>query len=81
MTLHSDFELSVSREKLQRLEATYERSEQDQSGSEHVRNLTLRSLGQLIKKLKEEIIRYEIARADANNEPYVSSGLTAPRRR
>jgi hypothetical protein len=51
--------LAVTREKLRLLEENYERAKADTSGSTHQRQLELRSLKQLINRLKEEITRAE----------------------
>ncbi len=81
MTRDLDIRLAVSRQKLEMMKNAYARSEQNQSGSAFVRQLEMQSLRRVILKLTEEIIRCEIARAEANNEPYVSSGLIAASQR
>jgi DNA-binding transcriptional regulator YbjK len=59
MNLQSQRELEATRQKLRLLEERYEASKQEQPGDEHVRELSRRSLKQLINQLKEEIARFE----------------------
>lgn len=59
MSLQSQRELNSTREKLHLLEERYEATQQDKSGDEHVRELSMRSLKRLINQLKEEIARFE----------------------
>lgn len=59
MSLQGRRELEATREKLRLLEARYEANRSEQGGDEHVRELSMRSLKQLINQLKEEIARYE----------------------
>jgi hypothetical protein len=59
MTLRSQRELEVTREKLRSLEERYETNQREDSGDEHVRELSMRSLKRLINQLKEEIARFE----------------------
>ena len=59
MTLQSQRELEVTREKLQLLETRYEANKREQGGDEHVRELSMQSLKRLINQLKEEIARFE----------------------
>jgi hypothetical protein len=59
MTLQSQRELEVTREKPKLLEERYEANKHEQDGDEHVRELTMRSLKQLINQLKEKIARFE----------------------
>ncbi len=59
MRLQNDRQLIATRNKLKLLEDQYESTKQRQIDNEYVRELTLRSLGRLIKQLKEEIIWYE----------------------
>jgi hypothetical protein len=59
MSLSSHRELEATREKLRMLEERYEANKRDQSGDAHVRELSMRSLKQLINQLKEEIVRFE----------------------
>jgi hypothetical protein len=61
MSIHSELELAVTREKLNLLEEQVALLKSQSTEDDHVRDLTLRSLTRLIKQLKEEIIRYEIA--------------------
>ena len=59
MSLQSQRELAVTREKLQVLEKRYEANQREQGGDEHVREISMRSLKRLINQLKEEIARFE----------------------
>jgi DNA-binding transcriptional regulator YbjK len=59
MSLQSQRELEATREKLRLLEERYEASKHERGGDEHVRELSRRSLKQLINQLKEEITRFE----------------------
>ena len=59
MELKDDLEVTVTREKLQSLEARYEAVRQDTASNAHVQELTLRSLKRMINQMKEEIIRFE----------------------
>ena len=59
MSLQSQRELTVTREKLQLLEERYEANKREQGGDEHVRETSMRSLKRLINQLKEEIARFE----------------------
>jgi DNA-binding transcriptional regulator YbjK len=59
MSLQSDCELGATREKLRLLEERYEANRRQQSGDEHVRELSMRSLKRLINQLVEEIARFE----------------------
>lgn len=59
MKLRNRRELEATREKLRLLEEQYEAARTRSSTSEHVRELTLRSLKKLINQLKEEIARCE----------------------
>jgi hypothetical protein len=61
MSIQSELELTTTREKLRRLEEQVVRLRKEPAADSHVRDLTLHSLTSLIKQLKEEIIRYEIA--------------------
>jgi hypothetical protein len=67
MTLQSPRELETTRAKLRLLEERYEANRRAAGGDEHVRELSMRSLKQLINQLKEEIARAE-ARA-SRKEP------------
>lgn len=69
MSLQSHRELEATREKLRLLEERYEASEREQGGDEHVRELSRRSLKQLINQLKEEIARFE-----SRSSPRTSGG-------
>ena len=59
MELKDDLEVTVTREKLQSLEARYESVRRDSAGDTHLQELTLRSLKRLINQMKQEIIRFE----------------------
>ena len=59
MTLQSQRELEVTREKLRLLEDRYEANKRELDGDKHVRELTMRALKGLINQLKEEIARFE----------------------
>jgi hypothetical protein len=52
-------DLQATREKLRLLKDRYEKIRFQQSGDQHVRELTLRSFKRLINQLTEEIARYE----------------------
>jgi hypothetical protein len=58
MSLQSHRELEATCEKLRLLEERYEANKRETSGDEHVRELSMRSLKQLINQLKEEIARF-----------------------
>ena len=60
MTLRNDLELTHTRRKLAELEAHYEARRSEPAGDAHLRELSLHSLKQRIKQLKEEIILYEV---------------------
>lgn len=62
MSLTSDRELDVTRQKLKVLEDRFEASKQETGGDAHAHELSQRSLKRLINQLKEEIVRYEIRR-------------------
>ena len=59
MSLQSQRELEVTREKLRALEERYEANQREQGGDKHVREISMRSLKRLINQLKEEIARFE----------------------
>jgi hypothetical protein len=59
MTADKKQQIETTREKLRLLERTYEEAKHDPSGTAHTRELTLRSLKQLINQLREEIARHE----------------------
>jgi len=52
-------QLENTRKKLQELEQLYTKTRQGPAASEHVRELTLRSLKKRINQFKEEITRFE----------------------
>jgi hypothetical protein len=64
MTIENRRQLENSRMKLQELEQLHVKTQQGPASSEHVRELTLRSLKKRIYQFKEEIARFE-ARTDA----------------
>ena len=59
MTIENRRQLENTRMKLQELEQLYAKTQQGPATSEHVRELTLRSLKKRINQFKEEIIRFE----------------------
>jgi hypothetical protein len=59
MSVQSQSELEVTREKLKLLEKRYEANQREQGGDEHVREISMQSLKRLINQLKEEITRFE----------------------
>ena len=69
MNLRSQREVEVTREKLRGLEEEYEAARTRPGTSEHVRELTLRSLKKLINQLKEELVRSESHAAGKTNRP------------
>ncbi len=65
MTIESRHQLENTRLKLHELEQLYLETKQGPAISEHVRELTLRSLKKRINQFKEEITRFE-ARASSS---------------
>jgi septation ring formation regulator EzrA len=59
MTIENRRQLENTRIKLQDLEQLYVKTQQGPATSEHVRELTLRSLKKRINQFKEEIARFE----------------------
>ena len=59
MTIENRRQLENTRMKLQDLEQLYTKTQQGPPNSEHVRELTLRSLKKRINQFKEEITRFE----------------------
>ncbi len=59
MRMLTQREYEVTQEKLADLQRWYAEAQERQSENSYVKELTLRSLGRLIKQLKEEIIWYE----------------------
>ena len=59
MTIENRHQLENTRLKLQELEQLYLETQQGPATSEHVRELTLRSLKKRINQFKEEITRFE----------------------
>jgi hypothetical protein len=58
MSLQSARELAATREKLRRLEECYKANQRAAGSSDHVRELSRRSLKRLINQLTEEITRF-----------------------
>ncbi len=65
MTLNSQRELEITREKLRGLRELYARTEAGSPEGVYPRELTLRSLRQTINQLKEEIARFEVRTGSA----------------
>jgi hypothetical protein len=59
MTLQSNRELDVTRQKLNDLEQLYTKTLTSPAENDHAHALTLRSLRRTINQLKEEIARFE----------------------
>jgi ribosome-interacting GTPase 1 len=59
MTIDNRRQLENTRMKLQELEQLYAETQQRPTTSEHVRELTLRSLKKRINQFKEEITRFD----------------------
>ncbi len=59
MTIENRRQLENTRAKLQELEELFTKIRHGPANSEHVRELTLRSLKKRINQFKEEIIRFE----------------------
>ena len=59
MSIENRRQLENTRLKLEELEQLYAKSRQRPASSEHVRELTLRSLEKRINQFKEEITRFE----------------------
>ena len=59
MSIENRHQLENTRIKLHELEQLYMRTQQGPAASEHVRELTLRSLKKRINQFKEEITRFE----------------------
>ncbi|RJP35695.1 MAG: hypothetical protein C4547_09205 [Phycisphaerales bacterium] len=68
MSLKNGIELENTQRKLARLERRFETLRQEPCEDAHVRELTLRSLKQMINQFKEEIVRYRSAQA-ARGQP------------
>ena len=68
MSLNSQIELELTRQKLQLLEEGYEAARLNQTGTAHSQELELRSLRQLINQLKEKIARFESRAANVTEE-------------
>ena len=67
MSIESRRQCENTRTKLHELEQIFEKKRQE-SGNDHVRELTLRSLKKRINQFKEEIARFE-ARAPRSSLP------------
>lgn len=69
MSIENKRQLENTRGKLQELEQLYTKTQEGSTTSEHVRELTLRSLKKRINQFKEEITRFEtrIVSAAPNN--------------
>jgi hypothetical protein len=84
MRLLTPHEYECTGKKLAELQQWYEESRNRPTENEHVKELTLRSLGRLIKQLKEEMIWYEChARVPEPGEPALapmstSGGTSSP---
>ena len=59
MSIENRFQLENTQNKLQEMEHLYAKTLQGSGPSEHVRELTLRSLKKRINQFKEEIVRFE----------------------
>jgi ribosome-interacting GTPase 1 len=59
MSIENPRQMENTRMKLQELEQLYAKTQQGPATSEHVRELTLRSLKKRINQFKEEILRFE----------------------
>jgi septation ring formation regulator EzrA len=59
MTIENRRQLENTRTKMQELEELYAKTQKGPAASEHVRELTLRSLKKRINQFKEEITRFE----------------------
>jgi hypothetical protein len=59
MTIENRRQMENTRRKLEELEALYLQTQRSPVASEHVRELTLRSLKKRINQFKEEITRFE----------------------
>jgi len=58
MSIENRRELENTQNKLRELEELYAKSRQEPASSEHIRDLTLRSLKKRINQFKEEIARF-----------------------
>jgi hypothetical protein len=75
MSIKNRRQLENTRRKLQELEQLYTKKLHDLAESEHVRELTLRSLKKRINQFKEEITRFEArARSNARGASAASNG-------
>jgi septation ring formation regulator EzrA len=60
MSIENGRQLENTRKKLQELQELYDETLHRPADSEHVRELTLRSLKKRINQFKEEITRFEV---------------------
>jgi hypothetical protein len=65
MKLTSQHQLEITQRKLGELEQLFAKRQSEPVGNKVTRDLTLRSLKRLINKLKEEIVRYQVAKTPA----------------
>jgi hypothetical protein len=65
VTIENRRQLENTRIKLQELEALFAKTQLSPAASEHVRELTLRSLRKRINQFKEEITRFEVRTGSA----------------
>jgi len=66
MNIENRRELENTRKKLEELEQLHAKIQQGPASSEHVRELTLRSLKKRINQFEEEITRFETRAAVSN---------------
>ena len=59
MELKDEYEVEVTRSKLNVLEERYEASRREPAVNAHLQELSLRSLKRMINQLKEEVARFE----------------------
>jgi len=59
MSIENQIQLENTRMKLRELEQIYSQIRQGPATSEHVKELTMRSLRKRINQFKEEIVRFE----------------------
>ncbi len=59
MRLNNEREYEVTRQKLAELRQAYQQAQERPCDDAHVKELTLESLGHLIKQLREEMMWYE----------------------
>jgi uncharacterized small protein (DUF1192 family) len=76
MSIENRHQLDNTRTKLQELEHLYAKTRQGPATSEHVRELTLRSLKKRINQFKEEIARFEARVSAAALSDFNAPGVT-----